>query len=116
MTYLNLRGTTFRKTRSRRTCRREILDASGGQTSADASRRGRTNRICRCRAKPFREGRYSTCLHTPNIAQTCKAEAEGEGEIGTLDMMVTVSELEAIIAQTPSGEQVQYEGKPLGSI
>src|SRR5258706_14506064 len=81
MTYLNLRGTTFRKTRSRRTCRREILDASGGQSSADASRRGRTNRICRCRAKPFREGRNGPCLHTPNIAQTCKAEAEGEGEI-----------------------------------
>jgi hypothetical protein len=31
-------------------------------------------------------------------------------------MMITVSELEAIIAHTPSGEQVQYEGKPIGSV
>jgi hypothetical protein len=31
-------------------------------------------------------------------------------------MMVTVLELEAIIAQTPSGEHVQYESKPIGSI
>jgi len=30
--------------------------------------------------------------------------------------MVTVSELEAIIAQTPSGEQVQYESKPIGAV
>jgi hypothetical protein len=33
-----------------------------------------------------------------------------------IDMMITVSELEVIIAQTPSGEQVQYEGKPIGSV
>jgi hypothetical protein len=31
-------------------------------------------------------------------------------------MMITVSELEAIIAQTPPGEQVQYEAKPIGSV
>ena len=31
-------------------------------------------------------------------------------------MMITVSELEAIIAQTLAGEQVQYEGKPIGSV
>jgi hypothetical protein len=31
-------------------------------------------------------------------------------------MMITVSELEAIIAQTLADEQVQYEGKPIGSV
>jgi hypothetical protein len=31
-------------------------------------------------------------------------------------MMITVSELEAIIAQALPGEQVQYDGKPIGSI
>jgi hypothetical protein len=31
-------------------------------------------------------------------------------------MMITVSELEAIIAQTPAGEQVQYDAKPIGSV
>jgi len=31
-------------------------------------------------------------------------------------MLVTVSELEAIIAQTSPGEQVQYEAKPIGSV
>jgi hypothetical protein len=31
-------------------------------------------------------------------------------------MMITVSELEAIIAQTPPGEQVQYETKLIGSV
>src|ERR1700738_3031502 len=31
-------------------------------------------------------------------------------------MMITVSELEAIIAQTPPGEHVQYEAKPIGSV
>ena len=31
-------------------------------------------------------------------------------------MMITVSELEAFIAQTLAGEQVQYEGKPIGSV
>ena len=30
--------------------------------------------------------------------------------------MITVSELESIIAQTIPGEQVQYEGKPIGSV
>ena len=30
--------------------------------------------------------------------------------------MITVSELEAIIAQTPPGEHVQYEAKPIGSV
>ena len=30
--------------------------------------------------------------------------------------MITVSELEAIIAQTPPGEQVQYETKLIGSV
>jgi hypothetical protein len=29
--------------------------------------------------------------------------------------MITVSELEQIIAETPPGEQVQYEAKPIGS-
>ncbi len=31
-------------------------------------------------------------------------------------MMVTVSELEAVIAQTPSGEQVQFDTKLIGSV
>jgi hypothetical protein len=31
-------------------------------------------------------------------------------------MMINVSELEAIIAQTPPGEPVQYEVKPIGSV
>jgi hypothetical protein len=31
-------------------------------------------------------------------------------------MMITVSELEAIIAQTPADEQVLYEAKPIGSV
>src|SRR5258708_40306614 len=31
-------------------------------------------------------------------------------------MMLTVSELEAIIAQTPPGEQVQYETRLIGSV
>jgi hypothetical protein len=31
-------------------------------------------------------------------------------------MMITVSELEAIIAQTLADEQVQCEGKPIGSV
>jgi hypothetical protein len=31
-------------------------------------------------------------------------------------MMITISELEAIIAQTPPGEHVQYEAKPIGSV
>jgi hypothetical protein len=31
-------------------------------------------------------------------------------------MMITVSELEVIIAQTLPGEQVQYETKPIGSV
>jgi hypothetical protein len=31
-------------------------------------------------------------------------------------MMVTVSELEAIIAETPPGEQVQYETRLIGSV
>jgi hypothetical protein len=31
-------------------------------------------------------------------------------------MMITVSELEAIIAQTPAGEHVQYDAKPIGSV
>jgi hypothetical protein len=31
-------------------------------------------------------------------------------------MMITVSDLEAIIAQALPGEQVQYDGKPIGSI
>jgi hypothetical protein len=31
-------------------------------------------------------------------------------------MMITVSELEAIIAQTPHGEQVQYETKLIDSV
>src|SRR5260370_39478325 len=31
-------------------------------------------------------------------------------------MLITVSELEAIIAQTSPGEQVQYEAKPIGSV
>jgi hypothetical protein len=31
-------------------------------------------------------------------------------------MMITVAELEAIIAQTPSGEQVQYEGRPIWAV
>ena len=30
-------------------------------------------------------------------------------------MMITVSELEQIIFQTPPGDQVQYEAKPIGS-
>jgi len=30
--------------------------------------------------------------------------------------MITVSELEAIIAQTPPGEHVQYEAKLIGSV
>src|SRR5258707_62745 len=30
-------------------------------------------------------------------------------------MMITFSELEAIIAQTPPGQHVQYEAKPIGS-
>jgi hypothetical protein len=32
------------------------------------------------------------------------------------DLMVTVSELEAIIAQTPSGEQVQFDTRLIGSV
>jgi hypothetical protein len=31
-------------------------------------------------------------------------------------MMINVSELEAIIAQAPPGEPVQYEAKPIGSV
>ena len=31
-------------------------------------------------------------------------------------MMITVSELEAIIAQTPADEQVLYGAKPIGSV
>ena len=31
-------------------------------------------------------------------------------------MMITVSELEAIIAQTPPGKHVQHEAKPIGSV
>jgi hypothetical protein len=31
-------------------------------------------------------------------------------------MMITVSELEAIIAQTPPGEHVRYDAKPIGSV
>jgi len=31
-------------------------------------------------------------------------------------MMVTVSEFEAVIAQTPSGEQVQFDTKIIGSV
>jgi hypothetical protein len=31
-------------------------------------------------------------------------------------MMITVSELESIIAQALPGEQVHYEGKPIGSV
>jgi hypothetical protein len=31
-------------------------------------------------------------------------------------MMITVSELEAIVAQTPPGDHVQYEAKPVGSV
>src|SRR5258708_29417230 len=31
-------------------------------------------------------------------------------------MMITVSELEAIIAQTPPGKKVQHEAKPIGSV
>jgi hypothetical protein len=31
-------------------------------------------------------------------------------------MLITVSELQAIIAQTPSNEPVQYEAKPIGSV
>jgi hypothetical protein len=31
-------------------------------------------------------------------------------------MMVTVAELEAVIAQTPSGEQVQFDTKLIGSV
>jgi hypothetical protein len=31
-------------------------------------------------------------------------------------MMITVSELESIIAQAVPGEQVQYEGKPIGAV
>ena len=31
-------------------------------------------------------------------------------------MTITFSELEAIIPQTLPGEQVQYEGKPIGSV
>src|SRR5258708_28560229 len=31
-------------------------------------------------------------------------------------MMITVSELEAIIAQAPPGQHVQYEAKPIGSV
>jgi hypothetical protein len=31
-------------------------------------------------------------------------------------MMVTVSELEAVIAQTPSGEQVQFDTRLIGSV
>jgi hypothetical protein len=30
--------------------------------------------------------------------------------------MITLAELEEIIAQTPSGEQVHYRAKPIGSI
>ena len=30
--------------------------------------------------------------------------------------MITVSELESIIAQTIPGEQVQYEGEPIGAV
>ena len=30
--------------------------------------------------------------------------------------MITVSELEAIIAQTPPGEHVRYDAKPIGSV
>jgi hypothetical protein len=30
--------------------------------------------------------------------------------------MITASELEAIVAQTPSGEQVQFETKLIGSV
>jgi hypothetical protein len=30
--------------------------------------------------------------------------------------MITVLELEEIIAQTPSGEQVHYQAKPVGSV
>jgi len=35
---------------------------------------------------------------------------------GQQDMMVTVSELEATIALTPAGEQVQYDARPIGSV
>jgi hypothetical protein len=31
-------------------------------------------------------------------------------------MMITVSELESIIAQAAAGDQVQYEGKPIGAV
>jgi hypothetical protein len=34
----------------------------------------------------------------------------------TASRMITVSELEEIIAQTPSGEQVLYQTKPIGSV
>jgi hypothetical protein len=42
--------------------------------------------------------------------------ADREEALGRWDMMITVSELEAIIAQTPPGEQVQYETKLIGSV
>jgi hypothetical protein len=31
-------------------------------------------------------------------------------------MMITISELEEIVAQTPPGEQVHYRAKPIGSV
>src|SRR6476660_4502711 len=60
------------------------LDARRRQASADACRSLQTNRNCRRRVKTFREGRYGPCLRTPYIAQTCKSEAEGEGEMRPL--------------------------------
>jgi hypothetical protein len=42
---------------------------------------GEPNRNCCRRPKPFRGRRYGPCLHASNIAQTYKAEAEGEGKM-----------------------------------
>src|SRR5436190_1954484 len=52
----------------------------------------------------------------PSFARLASISRRRRGNKGKLDMMITVSELEAIIAQTLAGEQVQYEGKPIGSI
>jgi hypothetical protein len=54
------------------------------------------------------------------FAASLIAGADDSGSLfstdGTWLGMITVSELEAIIAQTLPGEQVQYEGKPIGSV